>query len=277
MRSERKGAPKMARPKKKGRRGNIEKRKDSVKEMVKKRDAQRRDAKRAKKAREQAGCTSQGECDAASHEWKPAADGTMPKLGLVLQQRGDSVEEPCGVRISSVKDTSLQQTLAAKGIVPGGLDFLESIKTQVGDTQVATCSYTEVLNLIKSAGRPLIITFKQDPDDDEFDEDEDDEKQLMISVTGCGNEEVNGTYHVDSIRDGVPSYRKVDGELTIERDAAPGQITQWCFCRDYGFDSLIFVDSEDKYPPEDGWAVSDACKGPPPVISRTLSDTKQHR
>lgn len=59
-----------------------------------------------------------------------------------------------------------------------------------------------------------------------------------IRVKECGCTELNGLYKADGLRDGVPSYRQVGGSFTIERDSAPGQLTQWCICKDYGFESV---------------------------------------
>jgi len=85
-------------------------------------------------------------------------------------------------------------------------------------------------------------------------------------LAGCGNAMINGLYHPDQVRDGVPSYRQEDGTFTIERDSAPGQLTQWCLCEDYGFVTHCYVDSEDVLPPTSGWVVSDACEGPAPSL-----------
>jgi hypothetical protein len=97
-----------------------------------------------------------------------------------------------------------------------------------------------------------------------------------IVVSGCGSEEVNGTYRVDGTRDGVPSYRieRADGDdrpsFTIERDSAPDQATQFCLCVDYGFVTWCFVDSDSDAPPCNGWAVSEeTCSGPPPCLAAT--------
>ena len=95
-----------------------------------------------------------------------------------------------------------------------------------------------------------------------------------IVVTECGCSDINGTYRADSVRDGVPSYRQVDGDFTIERDSAPNQATQWCLCRDYGFITWCFVDAEDDLPPSDGWSVSDTCTGPPPTLSLVSRDSE---
>ena len=87
-----------------------------------------------------------------------------------------------------------------------------------------------------------------------------------LSLVGCGCDEINGTYRLDGLRDGVASYRQVGGDFTIERDAAPGQATQWCLCVDYGFETLCYADSDGVVPPTSGWLVSDACEGPAPTL-----------
>lgn len=201
-----------------------------------------------------------------SHTWK-----TQGKLGLVLQQRGDSPEDCDGVCVSSITDPALREKLRVKGIAPGRFDFL----LKVAGVPTATKSYTEVINLVKSATRPLTITFGEDADE-ESDEGQEIEYVPNLVLSGCGNAEVNGTYCMDGIRDEVPSFRKVDGDLTIERDAAPGQLTQWCICRNYGFESLCYVDSEASSPPSDGWAVADGvCEGPPPIITTSNVDAER--
>lgn len=91
-----------------------------------------------------------------------------------------------------------------------------------------------------------------------------------ITLQGCGEGGVNGVYRCDGVRDGVPCYRHADGRFTIERDAAPGQATQWCLCEDYGFESWCFVDAEyadDSVPPASGWQCGEQCTGPPPTMS----------
>ena len=95
-----------------------------------------------------------------------------------------------------------------------------------------------------------------------------------IVVSGCGSEEVNGTYRVDGMRDGVPSYRIVDDgrggpSFTIERDSAPDQATQFCLCVDFGFVTWCFVDSAGDAPPATGWQVGEdsGCQGPPPTLA----------
>jgi len=92
-------------------------------------------------------------------------------------------------------------------------------------------------------------------------------KVAEIEVSGCGCDELNGTYRADAVRDGVPSYRQVHGKFTIERDSAPGQLTQWCICIEYGFASCYFIDCEDDLPPSDGWSIGEGYPGPPPVLS----------
>jgi len=220
-------------------------------------------------------CTSAEGGTSASHVWE-----TQGKLGLVLQQRGETPDDPEGVCITTVTDPALRETLRNKGIAPGRLDFV----IKVAGMPTETKSYVEVINAVKNAERPLTIVFGEEPDetsdeeseeglDDEADEGSDNaeannEAPTKLQLSMCGNAEVNGIYAVDGIRDGVPCFRKVDGELTIERDAAPGQLTQWAICRNYGFDSLCYVDSESDRPPAHGWAVADGvCEGPPPVIT----------
>lgn len=96
-----------------------------------------------------------------------------------------------------------------------------------------------------------------------------------IELRGCGEAAVNGRYRVDGVRDGVPSYRQVAPEgastatpsFTIERDAAPGQATQWCLCVDYGWQTYCFVDAETDLPPCDGWSCGEPCRDPPPTLS----------
>ena len=86
-------------------------------------------------------------------------------------------------------------------------------------------------------------------------------------LAGCGSDAINGVYHPEGMRDGVPCYRQEGGaNMTIERDSAPGQITQWCLCQDFGYTTFCYVDSDTVLPPTTGWVVSDACEAPPPSL-----------
>ena len=88
-----------------------------------------------------------------------------------------------------------------------------------------------------------------------------------ITVSECGSDKVNGRYIADGVRDGVACYKQVGGEMTIERDSAPEQETQWCICQNYGFISYFFVDADSDLPPASGWVVGDKGVAPPPSLS----------
>lgn len=87
-----------------------------------------------------------------------------------------------------------------------------------------------------------------------------------VVVSGCGAAEVNGTYRPEGTRDGVPCYRQVGGQMTIERDSAEGQATQWCICVDFGFTTWAFADDPGPRPPASGWEVGEVCAAPPPTV-----------
>uniref|UniRef100_A0A7S0LCZ5 KANL3/Tex30 alpha/beta hydrolase-like domain-containing protein n=1 Tax=Coccolithus braarudii TaxID=221442 RepID=A0A7S0LCZ5_9EUKA len=86
-------------------------------------------------------------------------------------------------------------------------------------------------------------------------------KTTYIEVSGAGSPEVEGIYRHHGIRDGVPCYKQVSGVMTIERDSG----TQWCICRNFGFSSWYFVNSEARTPPTNGWSSGESAP-PAPVM-----------
>ena len=91
-----------------------------------------------------------------------------------------------------------------------------------------------------------------------------------IAVSGCGNEQINGTYRLNGLRDGVPCYRRVGSRhkpaFTIERDTDASGSSEWCICVDFGYDSYCYVKASTELPPANGWATTPLCAGAPPAL-----------
>ena len=88
-----------------------------------------------------------------SHVWQARPDGSIHRLGLLLRQRGELPASEDGVVLVEVTDFELQKQFKGKGIRN------DWVVEKVQGEPVMQDSYDTVLGMIKSAGRPLKITF----------------------------------------------------------------------------------------------------------------------
>eukprot|EP01043_Picozoa_sp_COSAG02_P081386 COSAG02_NODE_19853_length_861_cov_1.437008_3_plen_82_part_01 len=72
----------------------------------------------------------------------------------------------------------------------------------------------------------------------------------------------NGTYKVDGTKSGVPSYRKVGSDETVERNSGT-----WYFCVDYGSQCYYKQTSGGDKPPERGWERASSGEGSSPTLA----------
>ena len=89
-----------------------------------------------------------------------------------------------------------------------------------------------------------------------------------FTVSGAGMPRFNGSYAVDGTKSGVPSYRKVGSDETVERNGG-----KWYFCVDYGSSCYYKQTSGGDKPPERGWERAMQGEGSPPSLTYVAGGT----